>query len=314
MQNIFKGEHFTDAAREAKFKPHPILQILLFVLVFYVSQIVMSIPLVVIMFASGFTAAVSGQQVDPEALTQMLNEDWMTALQLLLTVIPAAISILYCRFIERRSIASMGLVKRNCVRDYAVGLAIGAAEFALCVAICYAVGAVSYVGTYMNNVGLFVVICIGWIIQGAEEEIVCRGFLMGTMASRLPLWAAVLINSLFFSVMHIFNDGFNPVVFVNLTLFGIFMSVMAIRFDSIIPCCAVHSIWNLVQGNVFGLPVSGMMTGPSVFRFQLAENMDLWTGGVFGIEGGITESIVIIALTCALLFIPKRKKKTETAQ
>lgn len=313
MQNIFKGEHFTDAAREAKFKPHPILQLLLFVLVFYVSQIVLAIPFVVMTFVHGFMSVAAGQQVDPEALNQMLNEDWSIALQLLMTVFPAAISILYCRFIERRSIASMGLTKRNCVRDYAIGLAIGAAEFALCVAICYAAGAVSYVGTYMNNVGLFVLICIGWIIQGAEEEIICRGFLMGTMASRLPLWAAVLINSLFFAVMHLSNDGFNPVVLINLTLFGIFMSVMAIRFDSIIPCCAVHSIWNLVQGNVFGLPVSGMMTGPSVFRFQLADNMELWTGGVFGIEGGIAESIIIIALTCALLFIPK-KKKAEAAQ
>lgn len=312
MQNIFKGEHFTDAAREAKFKPHPILQLLMFVLVHYVSQIVVSIPFVVILFVYGFASTVTGQ-VDPDSITLMLNEDWMIALQLLITVFSAAISILYCRFIERRSIASMGLVKRNCVRDYAIGLAIGAVEFALCVAICYAVGAVSYVGTYMNNAGLFVVICIGWIIQGAEEEIVCRGFLMGTMASRLPLWAAVLINSAFFSIMHIFNDGFNLVVFVNLMLFGVFMSVMAVRFDSIIPCCAVHSIWNLVQGNVFGLPVSGMMTGPSVFRFQLAENMDLWTGGVFGIEGGITESIIIVVFTLALLFIPKRKKKEEVA-
>ncbi len=301
MQNIFEGGHFTDAAREAKFKPHTILQLLIFVAVFYISQIVMVVPL----FAAFFIFGLMGQM--PDDSTQI-------AIQLLITVFPAAISIIYCRFIERRSIASMGLVKRNCIRDYAIGLGIGAAEFVLCVLICYAAGAVSYIGTDLNNYGVFVVICIGWILQGAEEEIVCRGFLMGTMASRLPLWAAVMINSLFFSVMHIFNDGFNPVVLVNLTLFGIFMSVMAIRFDSIIPCCAAHSIWNLVQGNIFGLPVSGIMTGPSVFRFQLAENMDLWTGGVFGIEGGISESIIILSLTCALLFIPKRKKKTENAQ
>ncbi len=306
MQNIFKGEHFTDAAREAKFKPHPILQLLMFVLVFYLSQMIVAIPFAVISFVSG--------QGQLEVINELMNEDWMMALQLLVTVFPAAISILYCRFIERRSIASMGLVKRNCVRYYAIGLAIGTAEFALCVLICYAVGAVSYVGTALNNVGLFVVICIGWIIQGAEEEILCRGFLMGTMASRLPLWAAVLINSAFFSIMHLFNDGFNLVVFINLLLFGIFMSVMAVRFDSIIPCCAVHSIWNLVQGNVFGLPVSGMMTGPSVFRFQLADNMELWTGGVFGIEGGIAESIIIVLLTLALLFIPKKKKSAEAAQ
>ena len=68
MQNIFKGEHFTDAAREAKFKPHPILQLVMFVLVFYVGQILMSIPLFPIIFMRDFM----GQTV--------IDEGWYMAL------------------------------------------------------------------------------------------------------------------------------------------------------------------------------------------------------------------------------------------
>ncbi len=88
-------------------------------------------------------------------------------------------------------------------------------------------------------------------------------------------------------------------------------AVLAIRFDSLFVCCAAHSVWNLVQGNFYGLPVSGMDAGGSVFRFELAENMDLWTGGVFGLEGSLSETIVMVIVIAAIIFIPKKNKNAE---
>lgn len=134
---------------------------------------------------------------------------------------------------------------------------------------------------------------------------------MSSLSNKLPLWAAVLISSLFFSLMHLMNAGFNLIVLVNLTLTGIMFAVLAIRFDSLFVCCAAHSIWNLVQGNFYGLPVSGMDAGGSVFRFELAENMDLWTGGVFGLEGSLSETIVMVIVIVAIIFIPKKNKNAE---
>ena len=296
MRTVFQGEHFTDQALSAKFKPHPLLMILIFIGIMSVSQILpmaIEIPLSLAMFP-----------IFEDSRT--LYSDFMTGISLVLTVVGIIAAILYCRLIERRSLASMGLSRDKCIWKYIGGAALGTVMFAASVGICVITGAVRYVGTNLYNAPIFAVICIGWLIQGAEEEILCRGLLMGSLSARVPLWGAVLINSAFFAVLHIFNGGFNPIVFVNLTLFGLFMSVMALRFDSIIPCCATHSLWNLTQGNIFGLPVSGATSGPSVWRFELLPDMGLWTGGEFGIEGGLGTTVVLGVMTACLMFVPPR--------
>ncbi|MDE7398917.1 MAG: CPBP family intramembrane metalloprotease [Oscillospiraceae bacterium] len=295
MSTVFQGEHFTDEALSARFKPHPLLMILIFIGIMAVSQILpmaIEIPLSIVIKPAFENS-------------RTLYSDIMTGISLILTVVGIIAAILYCRLIERRSLSSMGLVRGKCVRYYVLGAAFGTMMFAASVGICVITGAVRYVGADMYSAPIFVLICVGWLIQGAEEEILCRGLLMGSLSARMPLWGAVLINSAFFSVLHIFNGGFNPIVFVNLTLFGLFMSVMALRFNSIIPCCAAHSLWNLTQGNIFGLPVSGATSGPSVWRFELLPDMELWTGGEFGIEGGLGTTAVLVVMTACLMFVPE---------
>lgn len=309
--NILKGGHFTDGAKNAKFKPHPILMLLLFVVVFFTVQSVQSIPVSVVLIPkiaeimNNLPRGASFTEIMEAAMSVFSEGDSLiTSVNLLSTAITAAFVIMYVRLVEVRSLESMGLKKTGCVRHYLIGAAMGIVMYSAAVGICAAAGAAKYAGTDFNSPLMFVLICVGWLIQGAEEEILCRGWLMPSLSARMPLWAAVLINSLFFSLLHIMNAGFNLIVLVNLTLFGVCLSLVAIRFDSIIPCCALHSLWNLSQGNIFGMPVSGMATGPSVFRFTLADNMELWTGGAFGIEGGLGETIVVAAAIAAVVFIP----------
>lgn len=311
LQTVFSGTHFTDGAKQAKFQPPWWLQIILFVLVFSIAQSPQSIIVsaVIIIQVISDTSIQGIDQISAAIMEMSMNPtEEVLAAQLLSTIFPAVICVIYCRFIERRSLNSMGFVKRGCVTKYLLGLAAGFAMFSLTLAISYAVGAVSFNGTDLNNGLMFALMCMGWLIQGAEEEILCRGYFMSSLSTKLPLWAAVLISSCFFSLLHIMNAGFNLIVFANLTLTGIMFALLAIRFDSLFVCCAAHSIWNLVQGNFYGLPVSGMITGPSVFRFELAEDMELWTGGTFGLEGCISETIVMVIAIAALVFIPRKDK------
>lgn len=314
MQTIFSGSHFTDGAKQARFQPAWWLQIILFVLVFSVAQT----PQAIVIYAVIFVKIVMDKSIEgTEEIARAFGEMTLNptgevlVAQLLATLLPAVLVIIYCRFIERRSLNSMGFVKKGCAVKYLIGLVAGFAMFTATLLVSYAFGAVKYVGTDLNNGVMFALMCVGWLIQGAEEEIICRGYFMSSLSNKLPLWAAVLISSLFFSLMHLANAGFNLIVLVNLTLTGIMFAVLAIRFDSLFVCCAAHSIWNLVQGNFYGLPVSGMDAGGSVFRFELAENMDLWTGGVFGLEGSLSETIVMVIAIAAIIFIPKKNKNAE---
>ena len=316
LQTVFSGAHFTDGAKQAKFQPPWIVQIIMFVLVFLIVQIPQSIAIYVTMFVKLFSIE---PMPDAEEISELIMQWSMNPTgeimiaQLLSTIFPAVLCIIYCRFIERRSLNSMGFVKKGCAVKYLIGLGMGFLMFSATLLISFAFGAAKYVGTDLNNGTFFALMCFGWLIQGAEEEILCRGFFMPSLSEKLPLWAAVLISSVFFSLMHILNAGFNFIVLINLTLTGIMFALLAIRFDSLFVCCAAHSIWNLVQGNFYGLPVSGMDAGASVFRFELSENMELWTGGTFGLEGSLSETIVMVIVIAALAFIPKKDKKAQIA-
>lgn len=308
MKSFFDGQHYYDLAKQAKFKPHPLLALLLFLLVFYAAQSISGIPLGVCQFAIG-------SQYDADILDIALNQvnytqsdaEIIMVVQLFSTAFVAALVLLYCRFAEGRSIKSMGLSCEKLFKRYGLGLIIGAAAFSAVVGVSVMVGAVKYTGTAMNNGLMYSLICIGWIIQGAEEEIVCRGFLMTTLSTRLPMWAAVVINSVFFSAMHLMNPGMSVLALINIALIGIAFSLLAVRCNSLIPSCAFHSVWNWAQGNFYGLPVSGMNSGSSVLRFELSEGMELWTGGKFGLESGLATTIVSIVLIALFLLLPKKK-------
>lgn len=311
LQTIFSGEHFTDRAKEAKFCPPWWVQIILFVLVFFIVQMPQSfIVSAVIVVQIILDESIQGAEQIQNAIMEMSTNPSgaVMAAQLLSTILPAVLVIIYCRFVERRSLYSMGITKKGALPSYLIGVGAGFVMFSATFLISYACGAVKYSGAGIENAGMFALICAGWLFQGAEEEILCRGYFMPSLASKMPLWAAVLISSVFFSLMHILNAGFNLIVFVNLTLTGIMFAVFAIRFNNLWVCCAAHSIWNLTQGNFYGLPVSGMDTRPSIFGFELVEGQELWTGGAFGLEGSLSETIVMVVVIAAVTFIPKRKK------
>lgn len=310
MLDIFKGKYFTEKAKDAKFKPPAIVSLLLFFLVMMVGSFVGSIFFIPIELAL--------IEIDTETMTVYFtgdNQDWYTAWQLVFTLFSSVACILYCKLIEKRSLESMGLKKEKFIPNYLIGLIIGFVAYTAALGIVLLADAAVFEGSTFRNPLLYALICIGWIMQGAEEEILCRGFLMPTLAAKLPLWAAILISSSIFGILHIFNNGVTVLSIVNIVLVGIVFALVALRFNSLIPACAFHSVWNWAQGNFYGMPVSGNYSGPSVMSFSLPEGMDLWTGGAFGIEAGLGTTIICVVLDAALLLIPQKKaKNAETTE
>lgn len=312
MLDIFKGKFYTEKAKDAKFKPPFVVSLLLFFLVLMVGSIASYMLFIPIELAL-VDVDTSGEI--PQIYFTGDNEAWYTAWSLVFTVISSIICIIYCRFIEKRSLESMGLKKEKFFPNYLIGLIIGFLAYSVTLGIVLFAGAAEYEGSTFRNPLLYTVICIGWIMQGAEEEILCRGFLMSTLSAKLPLWAAILISSSVFGVLHIFNNGVTVLSIVNIILVGIVFALVALRFNSLIPACAFHSVWNWAQGNFYGMPVSGNYSGPSVFSFSLPEGKDLWTGGAFGIEAGLATTIVCIVLGAALIVFPQKKgKQVETTE
>lgn len=255
-----------------------------------------------------FITIVSGGKVSID----LMGEEGMIA-SLFVTGAATIVVMLYVRFGEKRRLTTMGFVKKNAVADYLLGMVIAFAMFSACIGMCVVAGAMEFNGYVLD--GRYVSITLlfaGFVIQGMSEEVICRGFMMTSFGSKAGAFAGMLFNSLVFGVLHLGNDGVAPLAMVNLVLFGVFMSVLMLKLNSIWMVCAIHSIWNFVQGNFYGVLVSGIDSGASIFRFESTEGLELLNGGSFGIEGGIATTIVL-AVVIIIVFCIKPRSNNLSA-
>ena len=80
-----------------------------------------------------------------------------------------------------------------------------------------------------------------------------------------------------------------------------------IRTSNIWGVCAIHSIWNFVQGNVFGCFVSGMNIENSLFVSDANLTRSLTNGGEFGPEGGVAVTLVLVVAIMLVVYLPQKK-------
>jgi membrane protease YdiL (CAAX protease family) len=164
------------------------------------------------------------------------------------------------------------------------------------------------------SLGLLALFFIAFLIQGMSEELLCRSYLMVSLSRGLPLWACAVINALLFSLLHLGNPGISIIALLNIFLFGLFASLLTLRRGSIWMVGALHSMWNFAQGNFFGIPVSGIFGSPSPL-VSVSKNgtwAELINGGSFGLEAGLSVTVMLAAACAAVWFLPT--KKTEIVQ
>ncbi len=149
----------------------------------------------------------------------------------------------------------------------------------------------------------FVILFIAVFVQSAAEEMVCRGFIYQRVLRtyRNKFWLAVLINSVFFGLIHLGNDGISALAVVDLVVTGLLFSAMVYYFDSLWMAMAAHAGWNFTQSILAGLPNSGNVVPYSVFKLDAATARDSFFYNVaFGVEGTIPaiaiQAVVLIAL------------------
>lgn len=224
------------------------------------------------------------------------------------------IVIFYCLKIEKLPLFSIGFVRKKAISDYATGILAGVLMLVVCVFVCVKAGALT-VQTQGVNVLFVVLYFFAFAVQGMAEEVLFRGYLFRRLCLGYPMLLAALLNSVLFAFMHISNAGMGSVAFLNMVVFGMFMSLLVYRCDGSIWCAgALHSAWNFAQGNLFGISVSGNPKMSSVFSSVSTEGRELTNGGSFGLEGGIAVTLVLVLATAIVWMLPQRnalKSKKE---
>ncbi len=293
-----------------------VIQILLFLVVFFIIYVIEGVISSVIAVPAMMDELVrqgyleSGQKLTMEKSIELSAE--LSTLPkimiptLICTVTGTLISIFYCRFIEMRSLSSMGIRKNHALAHYFTGFAAGAVMMTAIILLTVITGVNDIKLSANINVGLILLYFLGFLFQGMSEEFIFRGYLMNTIGGHHSTWSAVGISAAAFGLAHAFNPGFGAMPMINLVLYGVFASLYMICFDDIWGVCALHSVWNFTQGNIYGISVSGTGDSESVFRISSHSLPDFLTGGEFGIEGSIFTTIVLGAGIAAVLLKMKR--------
>lgn len=325
MNEIFKPNSLIDEAA-ATAKRRTFFQVAITFLILYfigtlAASTILSLPMsYAAMMDEEVVAAIESETADPNeymqnytsAITNAMEKlvanppAWFNAVSLFATVATIIAVFIYCTKIEKRRLFTLGFCKNGAVSEYLIGLLIGFAMFSAAYGTVLLSGELSFGGFNSKaSVGLMLLFFLGFVVQGASEEILLRGYFFVSSAASSSVPTAVFISSALFAAMHLSNPGISFMAIINLFLFGVFAALYFLRRGNIWGISAVHTVWNFAQGNLYGCKVSGMNMNETLFT-SIENGGTLWSGGEFGPEGGIGVTI-ILAIGIIILTLMKNK-------
>ncbi|MEW9122417.1 MAG: type II CAAX endopeptidase family protein [Thermotaleaceae bacterium] len=284
---------------------------------YLIATAVQFIPMFTLIIALGILIGVFYRGTDSSLLLASLtagplHEWFFLALPTLIVILSFWI---YIRLIEKRAFSTIGLQGNKKFIKYLKGAAI-----AIIMQLAYFIivmlmgwGEVlsdpfyATEGLGIDALGFVLLFLIGFMIQGASEEVVVRGWMLPVLSKHYKISTAIILSSLYFGFLHILNNHITFLSIINLILYGLFAALYALYDDGLWGIFANHSIWNWFMGNILGLPVSGSIIGKvSIIETNLTG--PAWiTGGAFGPEGGIIVTFILLLSIAIVLRLLVKK-------
>lgn len=215
----------------------------------------------------------------------------------------------YCVLCEKDILKSMrsakhGGLRGNTSKMFWGGLILGFVSNGFCILIAW----INKDLTFDYNVfspAFFLFAFTNVLIQAGAEELLSRGYMQGALMERYSFRTAVIVNGLFFGLMHLPNDGVTILSIVNTTVYGIVMSMITYYFHSLWFSIAHHTAWNFTQNFIFGLPNSGLAAEKAIFKLTGSRHSIIYNSQ-FGVEGGIVIFILGLITIIAIFFWSKK--------
>lgn len=216
----------------------------------------------------------------------------------------------WSRFVERRSLATLGLIGAGRLRKYMAGMGIGLAMVALAVMAIWLAG--GYVDgdvlpAFSSPASLFwiAILLACFIFQAGVEEFIFRGWLLSTATRRWNLVAGFIASSTAFTFLHF--SPHQPVREIVMAFtFGMFACAWAWRAGSIWGVMGWHAGWNWITGVGFAVPITGFdLHLPALLVHLTPTGPDMLTGGPAGPESSVLTIGLLAAATLLLLIWPK---------
>jgi hypothetical protein len=211
---------------------------------------------------------------------------------------------LVTKFVDRERLYQLGFQTKNRSIDFMIGIAIGLIIFSSGYLVLIHFNEIVFVKIDLN-VNEILISVLHFTIVAVVEETLFRGYILKNFMESFNKYAALIISSGLFSIMHYFNPDFDLFSFFSLFSAGILFGISYIYTKNLWFPIALHLSWNLFQA-LFGFNVSGRDTF-SIIEFKILES-NLINGGSFGFEGSVLSIIAQVIIITIIITYYRRKK------
>lgn len=277
--------------------------ILAFLVCKFAGEIIAEGVVILIHFAVGKNP-LEGEMFDPQTITLITYYGY---------IIVIGVTFLYWKLFRKKTLSDMGITKQ--LGNYFVGAAAAILLVGLSVLAVMLTGAIKYHGIFKSiDFAMILLMLGGFIIQGAMEEILCRGVVLMSLKDKVPLPVGIGVSTVVFMVPHLSTLSEGKPIFVligmlDLIIISVIFSLLTIRYDSIWAACGLHSVWNFVLFSILGLNLSGNDTKTAAIFDMRSVGENIFNGGVYGIEASVVTAVVLSAAAVLIFILNKKNAK-----
>lgn len=178
-------------------------------------------------------------------------------------------------------------------RDSLGGFAQGALVFSAIVGVAALLGTYQVLGLSPAEDWLPILIGTG-LMAGVTEEILLRGIVFRWLEELGGSWVALALSSLLFGFLHAANPNATLTSSLAIALAaGVLLGGAYMLTRNLWLAIGMHAGWNVTQGLVWDVPVSGMALDGWVESRLVGD--PLLSGGAFGLEASILTMVIATA-------------------
>ena len=251
------------------------------------------VPILMILFNAVPVIALDGWMVKQQWSTPDGDPVGLVGLHALLWIgfVPTFLLVLaWVRLVERRSMASIGLVGQAPLKTFMQGLVVGMCTIALVVSAIWAAGGLHATGWGLawqspHSLLQIALLLPGFALQSSVEEVIFRGWMQSVLARKAGVAIAVLLVALTFTLLH-YSPNQRWLVVLSSFVFSLFASAWSLRAGNVWGVMGWHTGWNWLLATGFELPVTGIDAQlPALLVALQRSGVDALTGGAEGPEG-----------------------------
>ncbi len=235
----------------------------------------------------------------PAGQSQLLGSPWLR--------VGATIGVVLAywvlgRFVELRR-PLFELAGSRALRGLVSGIGLGVCLMAACAGLLGVFGVFRIEGFNPGYSPWVALLEVG-IVASVSEEILFRGILFRLVEGSFGTWIALTVSAMAFGAAHLRNPQATLVGAFGIALeAGILFAALYVFTRSLWTVIGLHFAWNVVQGPVLGLVISGNPgTAHGFVRSELVGEQWL-SGGQFGIEASVVTIVLLTALGVWLLVV-----------